>query len=639
MSWSHYLLQVNIYLIVFFCFYKLLLDKETYFILNRIYLIASGVLSLAIPFLRFEWLATQPVAQRMYIGVDQLNGFVIQSVTNPNAEKFNWGNLIVAIYVSGILFFICRFIYQLITVRKMFYNVGNGTAFSFLNKKAISQDVPELETIDLHEEIHIKQKHTIDVLFFEFLAIFMWFNPIIYAYKCTVKNIHEFLADEAAANFQGDKELYSLLLLSQAFGTRPSDLTNGFFTKSLIKKRIFMLHKQRSKKTAILKYGLFVPLFALTLILSSATVRKNNDLLAVADQIPLNNIKTVVSETIEAPLRIVNVEIASKNYRKNQAPLSTAIIKKSDKDWQRFYNFLASNIKYPKEALDNLIQGDVRINFNVKAGKIHNIDVTGNLGYNIEQEVKQSILAFNKELPAEDGNYSFVTAFQLNQLTGKEEAGVNKAPVGYNQLSKITILGYALNEQKEDNTIYDHVSLDNPPTYPGGIGNFYQWVGRTIRYPKTASENNVQGTLYLSFNIEKDGTLSDIKTNGRQLGYGLEEEAIRVLKLSKRWNPGTQNNKPIRVKYNIPLKFSMPETAGIKKPADQVKSFQEVKTNLPTDVLIVIDGKKEDYLTFKNMKTESIESIAVLKDAAAIAIYGKMGENGVVLIETKKETK
>ena len=230
MSWAHYLLQVNIYLVVFFCFYKLLLDKETYFILNRVYLIASGILSLAIPFLRFEWVTTQPVAQQVYTGVDQLSVFVAKAaVINPIAEEFNWGNLIVAIYVIGILFFIFRFIYQLIQVQKMCYNVKKGTAFSFLNKKIIAEDVPEPATIDLHEEIHIKQKHTIDVLFFEFLAIFTWFNPIIYAYKYTVKNIHEFLADEAAAKFQGDKELYSLLLLSQAFGTRPSDLTNGFF--------------------------------------------------------------------------------------------------------------------------------------------------------------------------------------------------------------------------------------------------------------------------------------------------------------------------------------------------------------------------------------------------------------------------
>lgn len=366
MSWAHYLLQVNIYLVVFFCFYKLLLDKETYFILNRIYLITSGVLSLAIPFLRFEWLTTQSVSQQLYSGVDQLAGFVAEvNVINQGEEKFNWGNLIVAIYVCGILFFVCRFVYQLIAVRKMFYNVGDGTAFSFLNKKVIAADVPEPETIHLHEEIHIKQRHTIDVLFFEFLAIFTWFNPIIYAYKYTVKNIHEFLADEAAAKFQGDKEIYSLLLLSQAFGTRPSTLTNGFFTKSLIKKRIFMLHKQRSKKTAILKYGLFVPLFALTLILSSATVRKNNRLIAVAEQIPLNNIKNVVQEVIEAPLRIVEVEIAPKAYHietKTSPLLKNNPPKLVRKDWDSFYNFLSHKIIYPKEAINNNIQGNVRVN-------------------------------------------------------------------------------------------------------------------------------------------------------------------------------------------------------------------------------------------------------------------------------------
>ncbi len=655
MSWAHYLLQVNIYLVIFFCFYKLLLDKETYFILNRIYLIASGVLSLAIPFLRFEWLTTQPVAQQVYTGVDQLSGFVAQvGVINPSIEKFNWGNFIVAIYVCGILFFICRFIYQLIAVRKMFYNVGSGAAFSFLNKKVIAEDVPEPETIDLHEEIHIKQKHTIDVLFFEFLAIFTWFNPIIYAYKYTVKNIHEFLADEAAAKFQGDKEMYSLLLLSQAFGTRPSALTNGFFTKSLIKKRIFMLHKQRSKKTAILKYGLFVPIFALTLILSSATIRKNDNLIAVSDQIPLNNIETAVSATMEIPLRIVEVEIAPEQDAIRKSELKTVKNMPLRKDWNSFYTFLINKIMYPKEAIDHNIEGNVRVNFDVEAGKINKVDVVGQLGYDTEAEVKQSILAFNKDLPAEDGNYSFVTAFKLNQLSSKEEALANEAPIGYNELPKIIIQGYPASvvqkdEAIDDNTIYSHASMNNPPSYPGGIQKLYAFLGNTIKYPVSASENNIQGTVYVSFTIEKDGGLNDVKIEGRKLGYGIEDEAIRAVKMSKRWNPGTQDGKPVRVKYNIPLKFTMPnETARIKnidlktKPSitnEPSLTLRGSKSNLKNDVLYVINGKIEDQLAFSNLKSETIERVDILKDASAIALYGKQAENGAILITTKKQTK
>lgn len=645
MSWAHYLLQVNIYLIVFYCFYKLLLDKETYFILNRIYLISSGLLSLAIPFMRFEWLTTQPVAQQVYTGVDQLSGFVEQvSVINPSAEKFNWGNLIVAIYVCGILFFICRFIYQLITVRKMFYNVGKGTAFSFLNKKVIGEDVPEPATIDLHEEIHIKQKHTIDVIFFEFLGIFTWFNPIIYAYKYTVKNIHEFLADEAAAKFQGDKELYSLLLLSQAFGTRPSTLTNGFFTKSLIKKRIFMLHKQRSKKTAILKYGLFVPLFALTLVLSSATIRKNDNLIAVADQIPLNikNIKNAVSETIEAPLRVVEVEIAQKTV--SNKVIFTTKNTPQRKEWDTFYRFLSEKIVYPKNAINNNVEGNVRVNFDVEAGKINKVDVIGHLGYNTEQEVKQSILAFNKDLPAEDGNYSFVTAFKLNQLSSKEEAIANEAPIGYNELPKIVISGTTIAQKEitvEDNTVYDYVSVV-PPTYPGGISKLYSFLGSTIKYPINASENNIQGTVYVAFTVEKDGSLTDIKAEGRKLGYGTEEEAIRVVKLSKKWNPGMQNGKPVRVKYNIPIRFTIPtETARIKAIGTTSNAIAGIQlrgasSTIGTKPLFIVDGKKEDQFAFNTIDPNAIESINVLKDASAVALYGPQAENGAILITTKK---
>ncbi|RZK43691.1 MAG: energy transducer TonB [Pedobacter sp.] len=110
----------------------------------------------------------------------------------------------------------------------------------------------------------------------------------------------------------------------------------------------------------------------------------------------------------------------------------------------------------------------------------------------------------------------------------------------------------------EDNTVYDHISMENPPSYPGGIQKFYDWISNTLKYPPMASENNIQGTVYVSFTIEKDGTLTDVKTEGKKLGYGLDEEAIRILKSSRRWNPGMQNSKPVRVKYNIPLKFTMP---------------------------------------------------------------------------------
>ncbi len=133
----------------------------------------------------------------------------------------------------------------------------------------------------------------------------------------------------------------------------------------------------------------------------------------------------------------------------------------------------------------------------------------------------------------------------------------------------------------QDDKVYSHISLKNPPTYPGGIKQFYDWLGSNMKYPKTASENNIQGTVYISFIIEKDGSLTDIKSNGRPLGYGTEEEAIRVMKLSKPWNPGMEGDNPVRVKYNIPMKFSLPNRPKPVEEANIVYSHVSME-NPPT---------------------------------------------------------
>ncbi|RZL61999.1 MAG: hypothetical protein EOO93_10955, partial [Pedobacter sp.] len=188
MSWAHYLLQVNIYLIIFYCFYKLLLDKETYFVLNRLYLVSSGIFSLAIPFMRFELFSEKVVSDTLYISVSELNTVVSNYAILPQTqEQYDWGRLIVIIYLIGALVFFVNFIYQLFAVSQLFSKADEDNAFSFFNRKSVSANLPERETVDLHEDIHIKQFHTVDVIFFEILGIITWFNPVIYLYKKSIK--------------------------------------------------------------------------------------------------------------------------------------------------------------------------------------------------------------------------------------------------------------------------------------------------------------------------------------------------------------------------------------------------------------------------------------------------------------------
>ncbi|RYG21454.1 MAG: energy transducer TonB [Chitinophagaceae bacterium] len=107
-----------------------------------------------------------------------------------------------------------------------------------------------------------------------------------------------------------------------------------------------------------------------------------------------------------------------------------------------------------------------------------------------------------------------------------------------------------------DDKLYNFIGMENPPTYPGGMQALYEFLGKNIKYPKEASEKNVQGNVFLSFTVGKDGGVKDVKVD-KKLGSGTDEEAVRVLKMSKKWNPGTQDGKPVNVKYNIPIKFAL----------------------------------------------------------------------------------
>ena len=108
----------------------------------------------------------------------------------------------------------------------------------------------------------------------------------------------------------------------------------------------------------------------------------------------------------------------------------------------------------------------------------------------------------------------------------------------------------------EDTKVYNFEAIETPPAFPGGMAKFYAYVGKSVKYPPMAAENNVQGKVILSFVVEKNGEITDIHVD-RKLGSGTDEEAVRVLKASPRWTPGIQNGKPVRVKYNIPISFSL----------------------------------------------------------------------------------
>ena len=104
------------------------------------------------------------------------------------------------------------------------------------------------------------------------------------------------------------------------------------------------------------------------------------------------------------------------------------------------------------------------------------------------------------------------------------------------------------------NGLYKQVERE--PQFPGGIQKLYAYLRKNLRYPQAARENNVQGKVFVTFVVEKDGSLTGVKVL-KSLSPETDAEAIRLMQASPKWNPGIQNNRAVRVQYTFPVVFSL----------------------------------------------------------------------------------
>jgi len=284
----NYILQVVIFQTIFLALYDLFLQKETFFKWNRLYLLITPLLSFVIPLLKFESLKNS-VSQEY---IEQLptvflNPQVVIEQVNQNSSSLNY--LAIIFYVGALLFtslFLIRLtkLLKLITsnkvIRKTNYSLvlleGKQAAFSFFKYIFINEQLLKSEDLQIikHELIHCKQKHTLDLLFFELLKIILWFNPMVYVYQKRITLLHEYISDAEVVK-ETTKKAYFNKLLSQTFSVENISFVNQFFKHSLIKKRIVMITKEKSQKFNQLKYLLVLPLLAVMLVFSSFENRPN----------------------------------------------------------------------------------------------------------------------------------------------------------------------------------------------------------------------------------------------------------------------------------------------------------------------------------------------------------------------------
>lgn len=294
MNGAIYFLQANLLLVVFFGFYWLFLRNETYNTFNRVFLVFSAMLSLLIPVWDTDLVqslnVTRQLSDFMHTGHTQITAQVNAQTSEVPAAIFS---VLTFIYAGGAVFFMVRLLVNIFRLDASL-RAGQlpGTAFSFFGRITVDGDLSDSDVIYEHELVHVRQVHSFDVIFFEIMAIFFWFNPVIYLYKIAVKNVHEFIADDISSRYMASKADYAMLLLSQQFQVSPLTLVNTFFNYKNLKLRIQMLKKERSGKPALAKYILAVPVFITVLFVFSGAV---NQLPGVIEKnvIPLKNLSKV----------------------------------------------------------------------------------------------------------------------------------------------------------------------------------------------------------------------------------------------------------------------------------------------------------------------------------------------------------
>lgn len=272
-----YLIKSGLCLAILFGFYKLFLENENMHVFKRFYLLGALLLSFLIPLITFNTYVEIPVTTpSVFMDSGAFSVTEIESTTNY------WPTILWGLYALGVVFFSIQFgknLNQLISkirnnpkfTRDSIHHILLKTPviphtflnYVFLNKQKFeAKEIPD-EVLQ-HEQVHAKQKHSLDILAVELLQIVFWFNPFLYFLNRSIKLNHEFLADRAVLNQGIDTIAYQKLLLAFSSNATTPALANSI-NYSFIKKRFTVMKKQTSTKTIWLRSLLVLPLLALLL--------------------------------------------------------------------------------------------------------------------------------------------------------------------------------------------------------------------------------------------------------------------------------------------------------------------------------------------------------------------------------------
>ncbi|MEK6450052.1 MULTISPECIES: M56 family metallopeptidase [unclassified Myroides] len=377
-----YLTKITILLSIALVVYKLLLEDTKAHKFKRFYLLFSLILALVIP------LITLPVQSNISVINTKLHELT-EVIISPNQTKQEHNNIqlstvLLGIYILGGTIAFITMIVSLLKFKKLRQTgkVVYNDSFKYILHSKLSNpftfnkciylpettDLSKDNKIIIHEQIHVKQKHTYDILFIEVLKILFWFHPLFYIYKNSIALNHEFLADQGSINSKDEANEYLQLLLNQTYNQSELNLSNSF-NFNLTKKRFIMITKKNNP------YRNAFAIFTATALFLTAGV---------------------------ATVQAQEVKKQSSTSQSYDNEVFVAVEKRAEYPggMNAFNNDFISKFVTPKGITDSTIMTIVQ--FIVEAdGSIYDASVVRDPGHGIGQQVIQILKTMPKWSPAE----------------------------------------------------------------------------------------------------------------------------------------------------------------------------------------------------------------------------------------------
>lgn len=355
-----YFVLANLYLCVFYGFYHFFLRRETFFQINRAYLLAGLALAFTLPLAEYGGFDGGAIYHYQLPALQLGRASATQSMTGKGVTDV-FGSLVPVIYVLG-----CLVMATLVAVRawRTAAALGSGAkgqAFSFFGMVRIDRSTFDSAEVAHHEKVHMQEWHSADVVIMQVVKIFHWFNPLVYAYERALRLQHEYIADRKTA---ADNQLaYAELLVSSAMGVSGPVLTNAFSNGNLLKRRVTMLLCHDSPRCRIWRYGALIPVVAGMLLFSVAC---NQD-----GQIEME--QDVTSSQAGTDVLPWGPDVVF---------IETEVSPEPPGGMRAFMEYIGQNYEFPQEAIEAGVTGLLQVSFVIERdGSLTDMKIVRDLGY------------------------------------------------------------------------------------------------------------------------------------------------------------------------------------------------------------------------------------------------------------------